>query len=267
MYNIAANHLPDRILPPPDILVIKYNINLWVPQWNLENRLSKFFLIYWNNTPGAILHFTDHQVEMTPDKLVLIPPFTLISAETRKPFTHNFIEFSAGSPFDNVKRSELIYPAVIAEDVLRHHGKDRQKFTLSMYSFIYQLLLKIPPEHLLPSPHQAIDPRIDKALKLIDSASPGEYTSGKLAKILNISESRFIHLFKEQTPVSPTHYMLLRRLDVAQHLLQDPERSIAQIAEETGFVDRSHFERVFTKKFNITPAGMRKLFKQTTPEK
>ena len=61
--------------------------------------------------------------------------------------------------------------------------------------------------------------------------------------------------------------MLLRRLDVAQHLLQDPERSIAQIAEETGFVDRSHFERVFTKKFNITPAGMRKLFKPTTPEK
>ena len=261
MYNIAAWSSPDRILPPPDITVTRYNLNLWVPRWDLHNRLSKYYLIYWNNTDGAILHFADHKVEMSPDKLVLIPPFTLISAETQQPFMHNFIEFSAGAPFDNVKRSEMIFSSDIADNIAAVNSKDRTQFALSIYSFVFQLLLQLPKENLLPSPHQAIDPRIDEILKLIDVSYPGEYSLKDLAKRLNLSESRFIHLFKEQTSISPKRYMRLRQLEIARHLLQDPQRSIAEIAEESGFVDRSHLERLFVREYQITPAAMRKLFK------
>ena len=79
-----------------------------------------------------------------------------------------------------------------------------------------------------------------------------------MSKAVNLSETRFLHLFKSETGMTPRQYLLRRRLEIIWKLLTDTEISIPEIAERTGFVDRSHLSRVFKAQTNYTPAEIRK---------
>ena len=62
-----------------------------------------------------------------------------------------------------------------------------------------------------------IDPRIRQALALLEE-SPVVPLS-EIALKLNLSESRFRHLFKKELGICPRHYVTLIRLDLAKKLL------------------------------------------------
>jgi AraC-like DNA-binding protein len=72
--------------------------------------------------------------------------------------------------------------------------------------------------------------------------------------------ARYVHLLLEQTGQSFTEHVLNRRLERAAELLRDPRhhhRRIGDIAFEVGFVDLSHFNRAFRRRFGDTPSGVR----------
>ena len=101
-YDIAKYVSPWKKLDRVEISIVKCGLGMHVAHWKLFNRLSRFWLIYWNDTGGAALEFQGFSIEMTPGKMVLIPPYTLVTAHTHQPFIHNFIEFEADSPFKSL---------------------------------------------------------------------------------------------------------------------------------------------------------------------
>lgn len=71
---------------------------------------------------------------------------------------------------------------------------------------------------------------------------------------------RYVHRLLETTGCSFAEHLLDRRLERAAALLRDPHRQgqkISDIAQETGFVDLSHFNRAFRRRFGDTPSGVR----------
>jgi len=62
------------------------------------------------------------------------------------------------------------------------------------------------------------DPRIQRALDLLQENRP---QSDNVAMALNLSASRFRHLFKEELGISPHHYLLCARLHRARELLEN----------------------------------------------
>ena len=73
-----------------------------------------------------------------------------------------------------------------------------------------------------------------------------------------LSESRFSHLFKERTGVSPHRYLLEIRIGYACELLMGTDLSIAQICTEIGIADQNYFSRVFKKIQHCSPSEYRK---------
>jgi len=104
----------------------------------------------------------------------------------------------------------------------------------------------------------AIDSRIVGALRLIQKSQSIQPSS--IAAILNLSVSRFRHLFKKETGMSVRQYQKLVQLDRARELLQNSVLRVKEITAIIGISDVSHFTRDYKARYRETPSRTRALF-------
>jgi transcriptional regulator GlxA family with amidase domain len=103
------------------------------------------------------------------------------------------------------------------------------------------------------------DPRVRRALQLTrqhPALKPKE-----LAGIVNLSPSRFRHLFKKEVGVSPGHFVKLCRLKRTEELVQQSFLTIKEIAVAVGANDVSHLVRDYKAFYGQTPTETRMLSK------
>ena len=74
---------------------------------------------------------------------------------------------------------------------------------------------------------------------------------------VHLSRSRAIHLFKETYGVTPYHYYLTQKGELACTLLKCTTLSIQEISEQLGFSDYHHFSGFFRKWYGVSPSGYR----------
>ncbi|GAB2553285.1 AraC family transcriptional regulator [Gracilibacillus alcaliphilus] len=84
-------------------------------------------------------------------------------------------------------------------------------------------------------------------------------TISTIAKQLNLNKSYISHVFKEITGFTVMEYVMACRLKHAKYLLEtDWDKSIKQIAYESGFENPAHFSRFFKEKQHLAPKDYRK---------
>lgn len=88
-----------------------------------------------------------------------------------------------------------------------------------------------------------------------------------ISEALHLSKSYVSHLFKEMTGYTVMEYVMVCRLNQTKYLLEmEPEKSIKDIAYESGFESASHFSRYFRSNVGKTAREYRhhrlKLFKE-----
>lgn len=79
----------------------------------------------------------------------------------------------------------------------------------------------------------------------------------ELAASAGYSASHFRRIFKTLTGKTPNLYLQTLRVQEACRLLQDPERSVEQIAREVGYSDMKHFYTVFKRVTGKLPKAFR----------
>jgi AraC-like DNA-binding protein len=78
-----------------------------------------------------------------------------------------------------------------------------------------------------------------------------------LSRLVNLSPSRFAHLFQRDTAHSPLRYLRQLRLDCAKTLAEESVLSIKEIMTRVGFNDPSHFTRDFKRRHGAPPRTIR----------
>jgi AraC family transcriptional regulator len=63
--------------------------------------------------------------------------------------------------------------------------------------------------------------------------------------------------FKQSTGESPHQYPLRQRVERAKDLLRDPQSTVFLASALTGFVDQSHFSKVFRRVVSVSPSEFR----------
>lgn len=74
-----------------------------------------------------------------------------------------------------------------------------------------------------------------------------------MAQQVDMSKYYFAAQFKQAMGVSPYQYVIEQRIVKAKQLLQQKQRSLAQIALDCGFASQSHFNKVFRQYVGTTP--------------
>lgn len=102
---------------------------------------------------------------------------------------------------------------------------------------------------------EKIDPRIRKVLEMIKAEPSASYSMEVLAEVVNLSPTRFIHLFKEQTGVPIRRFrQWVRMKTVITYVAHG--KSLTEAALDAGFTDSAHFSRAFKNMFGITPSSV-----------
>ncbi len=112
-------------------------------------------------------------------------------------------------------------------------------------------------EHSLPGllAVRPADPRIARAMDLIDSDLLQALNYTGLARQVHLSPSRFANLFREQTGLPVRNYVLWRRLVHVFERLEHGD-SITSAAHNAGFSDCAHLSRSFHKICGAKPSDM-----------
>ncbi len=117
-------------------------------------------------------------------------------------------------------------------------------------------LLETVSENALPI-------RMVEALDDYISENVGEEISNtEIGAIFGYHPFYVSKMLKDKKGVTLRQYIIAHRLKTAKQLLRFTKRSIAEIADETGFTDASYFTKTFRTAFGVTPKEWRAKFKE-----
>jgi AraC-like DNA-binding protein/mannose-6-phosphate isomerase-like protein (cupin superfamily) len=102
------------------------------------------------------------------------------------------------------------------------------------------------------------DPRISKALKLMQDSPQNDWTLESLASEIGMSRSVFFNRFKKLVHETPLSYLTNWRIRQAQRLLMTDNSNISEIAANVGYQSESAFNRIFKSKTGQSPAAYRR---------
>lgn len=75
----------------------------------------------------------------------------------------------------------------------------------------------------------------------------------ELANVANLSESRFKMRFKKEVGISPSSYIMMRKIDKAKKLLTDSDLPVTEIGFRLGFSTSQYFATVFKRFTTMKP--------------
>ncbi|MGH8223894.1 MAG: GlxA family transcriptional regulator [Woeseiaceae bacterium] len=113
-----------------------------------------------------------------------------------------------------------------------------------------------PQPHVVVD-HQARDPRLERAIAIIEQDLADPPSIDDVAQRIGISRRQLERIFRDELGMSPWKYSLGRRLRQAHLLLTETRRSITDIAHQCGFADASHFSRHVRATFGAPPQAVR----------
>lgn len=102
-----------------------------------------------------------------------------------------------------------------------------------------------------------IDSRIAQSIEWIRARRDEGVSIHEIAAGVELSESRFSHLFTENVRIPVRRYLLWLRLRDAMHLLAQG-KSLTETAHEAGFSDSAHLTRTFRSLLGIAPSALTK---------
>jgi len=92
----------------------------------------------------------------------------------------------------------------------------------------------------------------------VEAQLDANYTISGLARECGLSSSHFARAFKETTGLAPHQWLTRRRIARARELLAQTTMELTDIALACGFVDQSHFSRVFARIEKQSPGRWRR---------
>lgn len=105
---------------------------------------------------------------------------------------------------------------------------------------------------------RAYSDRITKIIHYIDENLFEILDLEFLADKCNLSVSRFKHLFKEETGIPPSEYIIRKKIEKAQEMMEDSKFSIKDIAYDLGFSSPAYFSTVFKQYNGYSPTFHKK---------
>ncbi len=228
-----------------------------------ENGRADWSLFYCKS--GRV--FFDNTV-ITQGQIWLYPPDTAqrYVAYKKDKTVYLFIHFTGNnlaSLFEELKiapQKPILPGADFSDEIIKRiidvsHFEDPASLLTGEYLLLRLLSFLVPKNERIES-HD-----IGRVTDYMEHSYCQPYSAATFAKMLNISESRFNHLFKSETGLSPKAYYINLRIDNACRMLEATNLKINEISARVGYPDPLHFGQVFKKHKGTSPSRYRKVYR------
>lgn len=138
----------------------------------------------------------------------------------------------------------LVYELYIAEFGAAESGEKKQPFA--------------EPEFPIPASSEEIYPILVYLLNHYHQ----KITLADLTRMFHTNRSTLNQKFKSSTGCSVIDYVIQLRVRMACQLLKDTELAVSEISDRVGYIDLTHFGRIFRKYTHLSPRAYREKFQQ-----
>lgn len=104
------------------------------------------------------------------------------------------------------------------------------------------------------------DEAIAEVLEWIEQRLDQHITVAELARRAGLGERTFLRRFSAATGITPHRWLIERRLDRVQRLLEDTELGVDEIAAECGYSSAASLRHQFTRLRGVGPTAYRRTF-------
>lgn len=139
----------------------------------------------------------------------------------------------------------------------RHIGRAAAQKSLHIM-IIDEAMAADDPQPGLPLELKTQDTLVRRALLMLQQSMDTPPAVADVAAQLQVSRRKLERHFAASLSMSPAEAFMRVRLSQVRMLLARPDRTVSQIAAETGFCDASHLIRVFRDMMGVTPEQWRK---------
>jgi len=251
--------------------------------WNkTANEIDKCFKIYFFRDGNAEIVSIDKSYTLQKGKLYFINGFAIESQRCQDRMMVEWLHFLPESVYFN---HLLKFCACVQElnsedfssfiDVFGQlqayfnqglPGSDHRKLQLEIQSLIQFTLARV---------FHSLDPRILEkddtfnrlfpTLEFITDNYRNNISLEDIAARSNLSPNYFHRLFTRTFHVSPFAYIRQMRMDEAVRQLVYTDKTVKEIAYDTGYEDEAYFSRTFTKLNKISPGKFRIVNRKKLP--
>ena len=229
------------------------DFNVIVAQ-NAEQALEKVK----NETPSLII--TDVMMpgmdgfeltrQLKQNKYTMSIPVIILSAKNSS--QEKIVGFDAGADAYIGKPFEIDYLKAIVVRLIENRSKLKDYFNSSAcaYDFSHGHLVKAEDKEFLLKVTEYIENHVDSE----------ELSLEELAEYMQVSVRTLYRRFKEIGLDSPKDYIKEYRINLAAKLLRTTSLTVQEIIYKTGFINRSHFYKEFSKHYQMTPKDYRNMY-------
>jgi AraC-type DNA-binding domain-containing proteins len=134
-----------------------------------------------------------------------------------------------------------------------------------MVTYLYSILFKLTAESRrrkhTPSKYIEVasySAPVKDTIRFLENNFANQLALDDIVEQTNVKKSYLCSLFKQETSITIFECLMIIRIRKAVELLTYTDLSLAQISQSTGFVNLTHFNRVFTKHMFLPPGQFRK---------
>jgi len=113
-------------------------------------------------------------------------------------------------------------------------------------------IIQFPIDETVP------EPRVQIAINFMNVNLQRRVSLSELAAVVNLSPAYFSYLFKTETGVAPSEYLIRLRMEKASQLLATSLLRIKEIMAMVGYNNKSNFCRQFKRYFDLNASAYRK---------
>ena len=264
-------------------------------RWNYKNVISPYYRLYYIDDGEGTISSPSKKLILRPGYLYLIPSFTICNLKCDNFLSQYFIQFfeesADGMSLFKDSRSIMEIKATdidisIFKKLLRinpgrgiNRSDDPEIYEKEDYYNEYRALnknmktsvqfesqgiilillsrfiesIRFKSLNMAKIPSVVLD-----AINYIQLNLSNPITIEDLAKNANQNRDYFSRQFLKHTGQRPLSFIHEKRIERAQYLIVTTNKTLLDIAIETGFNNLPHFTKIFKKKVNNTPGAYRK---------
>ena len=225
--------------------------------WSVNGVIHPNWFFFWNPQDGAVISCGNQTFEVKPDHAYLIPPYTTISANSTRAFSHLYAHMELGEPYNRaVNKIYQLDPTPARKFFYEHLNSPIPRKILYWRIMLMEYLAMLPDDDLNDNTSYQ-DERIFRVLESLNNNWQHIPDNRVLAQRAGMSVNNFYRHFRKMLGISPQRYLASMRLTGARNLLINETSSIEEIAVICGFSDRYSFSKAFKQYFGIAPGAFR----------
>lgn len=191
--------------------------------------------------------------------------------------SHKHNDYCYTNFFSSLTKRTLQYPTIFNNSTCKYYNDIARcidsadeicktfphGYQLAIKSYLFQMFFVIftnLPKDKPPTKKRKSLDKMKLIVKYVENNYADNITIEDMANLCDFSQSHFMKFFKNNMEVSFIEYLNNYRLTMASRLLISSSSSIIAISMESGFDNLSYFNRLFKKKYDMTPSEFRRLY-------